>query len=75
MALEKKEERKTIDDVEALPEGTRAELIDGEIFYNMAAPTVVLPPRTACAPAASCRRSSISPATVIPLRTATPRWP
>ena len=41
MALEKKEEWKTIADVEALPEGTRAELIDGEIFYNMAAPTVV----------------------------------
>ena len=34
MALEKKEEWKTIADVEALPEGTRAELIDGEIFYN-----------------------------------------
>ena len=32
MALEKKEEWKTIADVEALPEGTRAELIDGEIF-------------------------------------------
>lgn len=39
MALEKKE-LKTIADIEALPEGTRAELIDGQIFYNMAAPTV-----------------------------------
>ena len=34
MALEKKEEWKTIADVEALPEGTRAELIDGEIFLQ-----------------------------------------
>ena len=41
MALEKKEEWKTIADVEALPEGTRAELIDGEIFYNMALIVIV----------------------------------
>ena len=34
MALEKKEEWKTIADVEALPEGTRAELIDGETFLQ-----------------------------------------
>ncbi len=30
---------KTIADIEALPEGTRAELIDGQIFYDMAAPS------------------------------------
>lgn len=35
MALPK-EELKTIADIEALPEGTRAELIDGQIFYDMA---------------------------------------
>ena len=40
MALEKKEEWKTIADMEALPEGTRVELIDGKM-YDMAAPTVV----------------------------------
>lgn len=38
MALPK-EELKTIADIEALPEGTRAELIDGELFYDMAAPS------------------------------------
>ena len=30
----------TVDDIENLPEGVRAELIDGQIFY-MAAPKVV----------------------------------
>lgn len=35
MALPR-EELKTIADIEALPEGTRAELIDGQIFYDMA---------------------------------------
>ena len=35
-----KEAWKTITDIEALPEGTRAELIDGRI-YNLAAPTVI----------------------------------
>lgn len=34
-----KEELKTIADIEALPEGTRAELIDGQILYDMAGPS------------------------------------
>ncbi len=38
MALPK-EELKTIADIEALPEGTIAELIDGELFYDMASPS------------------------------------
>lgn len=38
MALPK-EEIKTIADIEALPEGTRAELIDGELFFATA-PTI-----------------------------------
>lgn len=38
MALPK-EEIKTIADIEALPEGTRAELFDGRIFFNTA-PTI-----------------------------------
>ena len=38
MALPK-EDIKTIADIEALPEGTRAELIDGELFYDLAAPS------------------------------------
>ena len=38
MALPK-EEIKTIADIEALPEGTRAELIDGRLFLDTA-PTV-----------------------------------
>ena len=39
MALPK-EEIKTIADIEALPEGTRAELIDGRLFLDTA-PTVI----------------------------------
>ena len=50
--------------------GTRAFSSDAATAAEMAAAAA-----DACAPAASCRRSSISPATVIPLRTATPRWP
>ena len=42
MALPK-EEIKTIADIEALPEGTRAELIDGRLFLDTA-PTVIHQP-------------------------------
>lgn len=38
---QKKESWKTVADMEALPESTRAELIDG-VIYDMAAPTIAL---------------------------------